>query len=143
MTIFYAGLSFYFLDKYPLFIAEEMAYCDPSINLIETGKSSFTIFHPVGSFKEISILQHGYILLYTKALIFKCFGTSIKTLRLESYLAGLAALVFIYLICQNTWLTFLIGMSNPFFIASHSCRPDINICLLITMIVWLLQDRSS
>src|SRR5437016_4262807 len=88
--LIYAGISFFYLDKYPCAISDEATYSEPSYNLLASGHLSLHSVPPEGGFDRSSIIQHGKIFCGLNAAIFRFFGVSLRTARLQSFLAGLA-----------------------------------------------------
>lgn len=138
------GWSLYMLDKYPTVTSDDITYSQPAWSLLTEHKISCIAVPPMGGFDQSSLVQHGRIFMAFKALIFKCFGMSVFTSRLPSFLAGLGILWLTYSIAQRIYCLGLVtalflSFSSPFLVATHSGRPDSMVCLFFMSALWLVM----
>ncbi len=149
----YFGVSFFYLDKYPCANSDDATYSEPCANLAEHGRLNLSFLPPPGGFDQSSIVQHGRILCASRALIFKIFGVSLRTARLESLLAGMFLLLSAYALSMTLFenssiallTSVLLSLSHLFIFASHFARPDITVSLFLTgaVILYLKAEQSS
>jgi hypothetical protein len=89
----------------------------------------------------------GHIGAAFQGVFLNLFGVGIVTALLPSFFAGLACLVFLFLLGRELWnirtgllAALLLSLSGVFFAASHSARPDLMVMLFLLAAFWLVAS---
>ena len=104
----YAGIHFFYLDKYPTPWWDEFFYTEPSWQL-PVKKAFIATIHPDIGHMGVTSVLHGRFFLWINVVIFKILGYTLFTLRLQSLLAGLAAIGLTYLIGKELFSSKMVG----------------------------------
>lgn len=148
--VIYVSISFFYLPKYPTVYGDETLFSEPCVNFLKDFKFRTTFYSPIGGFEESNLI-HGRIFYFFQVLIFKLFGVSVITMRLQSFLAGLSALFLTFLLSKKLFAnvteavisTVILALSHLFIFTSHLGRPDMTVTLFILLAIYLLMQANQ
>lgn len=147
LFLFYIAINLATLCKFPALWRDDVYMSDPAWQFVQNGSFSSGIGFPEG------LVIYGGIYVMSLALIFKLFGYGLYQARIVSFLSGLFATLFVYLIGKKLFdrkvglmAAVLFILSKQFLINSHWARQEMLLTLFITIAVYLYlsaRDRKS
>ncbi|MBI2118320.1 MAG: glycosyltransferase family 39 protein [Elusimicrobia bacterium] len=152
--ISYLTISFFYIDKYPSVYGDEALYSEPCLNFLKEGKFSTTLYYPpgVGGFDQSNLI-HGRIFNLIQVILFKIFGVSIITIRLQSFIASILVLLFTALLGlklmpnspTGIYSSFFLALTHPFIFSSHFSRPEMTTTLwiLLSIYIFVLAEQKN